>query len=161
MRFLIVALLSLLCASCASNRGSVALSSVKITDIKHRFIEEEGFKRISEYMTGREYIDERLILRSDPQKRAGYYFTLVLDEKIRRLPAGTAITGEFYTAKGLEAQEYTFTVPSKRPKTKEIFIGLTGKDWPEGSVTPAAWRFTIRDANGAVLATKHSYLWSL
>jgi len=26
---------------------------------------------------------------------------------------------------------------------------------------PAAWRFTIKDANGDTLETKQSYLWSL
>ncbi|HAV14323.1 MAG TPA: hypothetical protein DCX06_12645 [Opitutae bacterium] len=161
MRFLLVALLSLLCISCASSRKPASLKSVEIKEIKPRLIEEEQFKRISEYMTGKEYTGDRLILRTDPEARTGYYFTLVLDEKVRRLPSGTQIIGEFHTAKELDAQEHTFTVPAKRPKTKEIFVGLTGEDWPEGSVTPAAWRFTIKDPNGVVLATKKSYLWSL
>jgi hypothetical protein len=161
MRFLLLALLSFFCISCASPRKPVAVDSVEIKEIKPRLIEDEDFKRISEYMTGKEYTGDRLILRSDKEARTGYYFTLVFDEKVRRLPAGTQIIGEFHTAKSLDAQAHTFTVPSKRPKTKEIMVGLTGKDWPEGSVTPAAWRFTIKDANGKVLATEQSYLWSL
>lgn len=161
MRFLLVALLSLFCISCASNRKPVALSSVVIEEIKPRLIEEEAFKRISEYMSGKEYTGDRVIIRTDPEARTGYYFTLVLDEDVRRLPAGTKIFGEFHTAKDVDVQKHTFTLPSKRPKTKEIFVGLTGKDWPQGSITPAAWRFIIKDANGSVLATKQSYLWSL
>ncbi|MGJ8639291.1 MAG: hypothetical protein ACSHYA_07840 [Opitutaceae bacterium] len=160
MRFILVALLCLFCASCASNRKSASITSVEIEEIKPRLIEDEEFKRIDEYLTGKEQTGNRLIIRTDSDVRTGYYFVLVLDEKVRRLPAGTQVIGEFHTAKSVEVQEHVFTLPSKRPKTKEIFVGLTGEDWPKGSITPAAWRFTIKDANGAVLATKHNYLWS-
>ncbi|MGC6424502.1 MAG: hypothetical protein ACON4O_05890 [Lentimonas sp.] len=161
MRLLLLALLSLLCISCASNRKSATLTSVEIKEIKPRFIEGKQFKRIDEYLTGKENTGKRVILRSDPETRTGYYFVLILDEKVRRLPAGTKIIGEFYTAKELGVQKHTFAVPAKRPKTKEIFIGLTGEDWPEGARTPAAWKFTIVDPNGSVMATEQSYLWSL
>lgn len=161
MRFFLFALLSLFCISCASSRKPVTLDSVEIKEIKPRFIQEQDFKRIGEYMTGKEYTGKRVILRSDPEARTGYYFTLVLDEKVKRLPSGTTILGEFYTAKGLDIQEHTFTLPAKRPNTKEVFVGLTGADWPKGSVTPAAWRFTIKDANGHILAKEKSYLWSI
>jgi hypothetical protein len=157
MRFFLLGLLCLLCASCASTRKQ-ALSSVTIEEIKPRLIEEQQFMRVSEYMSGKEYMGDRLILRTTPEARTGYYFTIVLDESIRRLPAGTVVVGEFHTEKSLDAQQYTFTLPAKRPKTKEIFIGLTGEQWPEGTTTPAAWRITIKDANGAVLATDQSYL---
>lgn len=160
MRFFLLGLLCLLCASCASTRKQ-ALNSVTIEEIKPRLIEEQQFMRVSEYMTGKEYTGDRLILRTTPEARTGYYFTIVLDESTRRLPAGTVIVGEFYTQKSLDLQEYTFTLPAKRPKTKEIFVGLTGEQWPEGTTTPAAWRFTIKDANGAVLATDKSYLWEM
>ncbi|MGJ8654104.1 MAG: hypothetical protein ACSHX8_12595 [Opitutaceae bacterium] len=161
MRFFLFALLSLFCISCASSRRPVAIDSVEIEEIKPRLIEEQEFKRISEYITGKEYTGKRIILRSDPEARTGYYFTLVLDEKVRRLPSGTTILGEFYTAKGLDIQEHTFTIPAKRPNTNEVFVGLTGTDWPEDSVTPAAWRFTIKGPNGNVLASKKSFLWGL
>jgi hypothetical protein len=52
-------------------------------------------------------------------------------------------------------------LPSQRASTNEIFIGLTGEDWPKKDNVPTAWRFTIKDANGAVLGEKQSYLWSL
>jgi hypothetical protein len=80
---------------------------------------------------------------------------------VRDLPQGTVIEGEFFTPHSQDAQTHTFTLPSKRPKTKEIFIGLTGADWPVKDAVPAAWRFTIKDANGDTLETEQSYLWSL
>ncbi|MFP4070281.1 MAG: hypothetical protein ACLFVC_08910 [Opitutales bacterium] len=162
MRFLICCLLASLITGCASTRPP-AVDSVEIKEIKPRYIEEAAFKRIGEYLTGKENTGNRVILRSVEEARTGYYFTLVLDENVRRLPRGTVVVGEFHTPKSLDVQEHRFEIPSgKLPKTKEIFVGLTGEDWTFGpDAVPAAWRFTIEDANGEALATEKSYLWSL
>lgn len=160
MRFLIIALICSILAGCVS-APKQAVTSVEIEEIKPRYIETEKFKRISEYMTGKEYMGDRVILRSDREERAGYYFTLILDEDVRRLPKGTIVVGEFYTPKSVEKQTHAFTLPSKRASTNEILLGLTGEDWPQEGGVPAAWRFTIKDANGAVLSEKQSFLWSL
>tara|TARA_Y100000385_G_scaffold110191_1_gene114405 strand:- start:764 stop:1246 length:483 start_codon:yes stop_codon:yes gene_type:complete len=160
MRFLITAIICSLFAGCALTPNQ-AVTSVEIEEIKPRYIETEQFKRISEYLTGKENIGDRVILRSQPEHRAGYYFILVLDKGVRRLPIGTVVVGEFYTPQALGKQTHEFTLPSQRASTDEIFVGLTGEDWPKKDGVPAAWRFTIKDANGAILGEKQSYLWSL
>ncbi len=159
MRIFLTAVLLSLLAGCAST-PKPALTSVEIEEIKPRYIEEESFKRISEYLSGKEDTGDRVILRSDPAERAGFYFTLILDESIRKLPKGTVVVGEFFTPVSVEQQTHEFTLPNKRPRTKEIFVGLTGADWPQVGGVPAAWRFTIKDPNGNVLAEEKSYLWS-
>lgn len=126
-----------------------------------RYIPEENFMRISEYLSGAENKGNRVILRSDPGERDGFYFTLVLDEKLRDLPRGSVVTGEFYTPVATDLQTHDFPLPNKLPKSQEIFVGLTGADWPDPDAVPGAWRFTIKDANGAVLAREQSYLWSM
>ena len=160
MRPLFLALIGLALAGCASNPNK-ALSSVEIKEIKPRYIPEENFIRISEYWSGAENKGDRVILRSDPGVREGFYFTLVLDEKVRDLPRGSVITGEFYTPVSPDPQIHDFVLPNKLPKTREIFVGLTGADWPDSGGVAGAWRFTIKDANGATLARKQSYLWSM
>ena len=160
MRFLITAIICSLFAGCALTPKQV-VTSVEIEEIKPRYIETEQFKRISEYLTGKEHIGDRVILRTQSEHREGYYFILVLDNDVRRLPNGTVVVGEFYTSQSLEKQIHEFTLPSQRASTDEIFIGLTGEDWPKKDGVPAAWRFTIKDANGVVLGEKQSYLWSL
>jgi len=160
MRFLTTALLALLFVGCAST-PKPALTSVTIEEIKPRYMEEEQFKRISEYLSGKENQGDRIILRSTPEVRDGYYFALILDESVRKLPKGTVVVGEFFTPKSVDQQTHEFTLPTKRPGSKEIFIGLTGEDWPTEGGVPAAWKFTIKDANGKVLGVKQSYLWSL
>ena len=161
MRFLLLAFVTLFVASCASTKRQ-AVSSVTIDSILPRYMHEDQFIRIGEYMTGKEEQGKRLILRTNPDVRDGYYFTLILDEQLRRLPQGVTIEGEFHTPKSLDVQTHTFKLPNSRPKTKEIFVGLTGEDWPYGdSRVPSAWRFTLKDANDQVLGTAKSYLWSL
>jgi hypothetical protein len=156
-----LALLALLAlAGCASTPNET-VSSVEIREIKPRYIPEENFVRIREYLSGAENKGNRVIIRSEPGASGGFYFTLVLDEKVRNLPRGSIITGEFYSPASKDLQTHDFALPNKLPKTKEIFVGLTGADWPEPGGVPAAWRFTIKDANGAVLAQKQSYLWSM
>lgn len=160
MRSLLPALLSLLLIGCAST-STEPVRSVTIEEIKPRYMEDWQFKRLSEYWTGAEHQGKRVILRTDPTVRDGYYFTLILDEKVRQLPKGTVIVGEFYTPFSADVQRHEFKLPNKRPKTKEVFIGLTGADWPEPERIAGAWRFTIKNANGTVLGEKQSYLWSM
>lgn len=38
-------------------------------------------------------------------------------------------------------------------------IGLTGKDAGLGRWTPIAWRLSVLDGQGKVLASEHSFLW--
>lgn len=160
MRNLLLALLGLALVGCASTPDEPLLS-LDIEEIKPRYIPEVNFIRVREYLTGAENLGRRIILRSDPESRDGYYFTLILNQKARDLPRGTVIIGEFHTPFSTELQTYEFRIPNKLPKTKEVFVGLTGKDWPDSDRVPSAWRFTINDANGERLAQKQSYLWSL
>ena len=126
-----------------------------------RYIETETFKRISEYMTGRENPGKRVIIRTNPRQRDGYYFVLIIDQNVRKLPPDAYIQGEFYTSKSLDLQTHRFEFPAILPSTREIFIGLTGDDWPREGAVPAAWRFTIKNSQGQILAQEQSYLWSL
>lgn len=162
MHHLLLALiaLALALAGCATRPRQV-VASVSIQEIKPRYIPEENFMRIGEYLSGAENRGKRVILRSDPDVRDGFYFTLILDEKLHNLPRGSVISGEFYTPASKEVQTYDFPLPNNLPKTKEVFVGLTGADWPEPDGVPGAWRFTINDANGKQLAQKKSYLWSM
>jgi len=160
MRFFLLAL-CLLLSACASTERQEPLTSVEILEIKPRYIPEQSFMRVGEYMTGKEVTGDRVIIRSQPGQRSGYYFTLVLDEKVRRLPSGTVIVGEFYTPQSADAITIEFKLPPRLPKTNEVFVGLTGQDWPNADDVPGAWRFTIKDANDKVLATEKSFLWSI
>ncbi len=160
MRPILIALLAALLTGCAMS-SLEAPESVRIESITPRYMEAQQFIRVSEYWSGTEQTGSRLILRSDPQVRDGFYFVLRLDEKVKKLPRGTRILAEVFTPASPEAQTFTFTLPAKRPRTKEIFVGLTGTDWNFPEAVPGAWRFTLENANGDLLAREQSYLWEL
>lgn len=160
MRALLFTLVCLVFSACTSTPKQ-ALTSVEIKEIKPRYISAGELTRVNEYFTGQENTGKRVFLRSNPEAKSGYYFTLILDEKVRRLPRGTTIVGEFHTPDAVEVQSYEFNLPNRRPKTKEIFVGLTGEDWPGEDAVPAAWRFTIIGPNGNTLGASQSFLWSL
>ncbi len=160
MRQLLLALIGLALAGCASTPNQ-PVSTCEILEIKPRYIPESHFVRIGEFLSGAENKGNRVILRSVPEARSGFYFTLVLDEKVRKLPRGSVITGEFYTPNAKEILTRDFVLPNNLPRTREIFVGLTGPDWPESGGVPGAWRFTIKDANGNTLTQRKSYLWNI
>ena len=161
MRIFFLAIFCLLGAACSTTQKSVEPSPFKIVDIIPRYIKTEDFKRISEYMTGKENPGRRVIIRTEPKERDGFYFVLILNRNVRKLPPDAYIEGELYTSKSLDLQTRRFELPSILPSTREIFIGLTGEDWPEEGDIPSAWRFTIKNSREEILAQKKSYLWSL
>ena len=160
MRIFSLFLFSLLCAACSTTEEA-AKPDLKIKEIMPRYIETEDFKRISEYMTGKENPGRRVIVRTNPRQRDGFYFILILDRNVRKLPPDAYVVGEFYTADSVDLKSHRFNLPSILPGTRELFLGLTGEDWPQKDVLPSAWRFTIKNSREEVLARKQSYLWSL
>ena len=150
----------LLCTACSTTVVEPELN-IEIKAIMPRYIEAENFTRISEYLTGKENQGRRVIIRTQPRAREGFYFILVLNKNVRKLPADTYILGEFYTPTSLDAQTHRFELPSTLPGTDEIFLGLTGADWPQKDAQPSAWRFTIKNSREETLAQKQSFLWSL
>ena len=67
---------------------------------------------------------------------------------------------EVVRAEGEAPERYDFSL-ALRPKFPlgEYAIGLTGKEAGSGNWVPIAWRLTVLDAKGKVLASEHSFLW--
>lgn len=140
----------------------VALSAIHALEFRHvayRYVEAKSFKRISEYFTGRENPGNRLLCRSRPAERAGFYFILSLDEHSRKLPQGTQFVVEFIRPDDPETKTIRVPVPENRPRGKEVYLGLTGDDWSDKTARPVAWRLRLVDASGEVLAERKSFLW--
>ena len=53
-------------------------------------------------------------------------------------------------------------IPIDNPKIfgKEVFIGLTGNDWPDPSAQLLAWRLSLLGTDESIIAKKQSFLWS-
>ena len=139
--------------------ASSAIYALEFRHVAYRYVEAKSFKRISEYFTGRENPGNRLLCRSRPADREGLYFILSLDEHSRKLPQGSQFVVEFIRPDDPETQTIRIPVPEKRPRGKEIYLGLTGDDWQDKTARPVAWRLRLVDASGEVIAERKSFLW--
>jgi len=115
-----------------------------------------SFKRISEYFDGRENTGGQQVIRTHPDRRAGYYFLM------RTAHAGSAlpvrINLELISATGPKSRTFSFAAELNAGDTV-LNLGLTGDDWPGPKANPVAWKIDILSADGRVLATEKSYLW--
>lgn len=127
--------------------------------ISVRYLEKQSFLRISEYFDGKENTGNRLVCRSKPDSRAGLYLILSLKESTRELPADIVARWQVISPKAPDPVEYLIAVPNERPRGKDLFVGLTGDDWPDPETRPVAWKFTLETSDGKVLLAKKSFLW--
>jgi hypothetical protein len=120
--------------------------------------DEDPFMRISEYFTGHVNMGGRIILRTQPQARAGFYF-LVRVRTDRRLITGAHFAVSVIIPASPEPE--TFDFPTDIPAGGKVYqLGLTGIDWPGKKTYPVAWKLDLIGSDGALLATQQSFLWS-
>jgi hypothetical protein len=156
---LLVLIVSLLTACTTTAPRRTDIDSVKIKEVKPRQMAETDFVRLREYYSGTENTGRRLFLRSDPDARAGYYFTVILDINIAKLPRGTRIELKVFSPFENAMQEFVFALPRERPRTREVFLGLTGEHWQDTNLPPSAWKINILNPRGRVIGTYQSFLW--
>ena len=127
--------------------------------ISVRYLEKQAFLRVSEYFSGKENQGNRLICRSKPDSRAGLYIVLSLKESTSKLPNDLVVRWQVISPKSPDPVEHRIAVPNKRPRGKDLFVGLTGSDWPDSEARPVAWKFILETSDGKVLLVRKSYLW--
>jgi hypothetical protein len=148
--------------SATSGPAGVSTDGVAIAHVDHRYIAAQDFVRISEYFTDKENTSGRVILRTDPAERAGYYFIVSLEwHPGTTLPAGTQADLDYVRSDDPEPRHAHFVFTEPTGTLPEILLGLTGKDWAEKNLKLAAYKVTLKNAEGQVLADKQSFLWGL
>ena len=118
----------------------------------------ESFERISEFFTGEENTGRETVLRTHPERRAGFYYL------VRTANSGETLTGATFVLRVIspsspDPKVTTFPVEIP-PRSKVFLLGLTGPDWPHEDVHPVAWKLELRSADDAVLASAQSFLWA-
>lgn len=123
--------------------------------------EENDFKSIAEYFSGKEYAGGDLILRSDPSVRSGLYFRIGVSWGTN-VPKLSTATLEYINSDspGILTRDYVLSEYPTNPLS-EAKLGLTGKDWPKKKTSLVAWRLTFRDPGGAIIAQRQSFLWGM
>lgn len=131
--------------------------AVDIVRVWPSYRDADSFRRISEYLGGRENSGREVILRTRAEPREGCYF-------LSRVKTNAPVPGAQLVLEVVlpgDPAVHTYTFSADLPAGGQVFqLGVTGADWPGAKTRPAAWRLTARAANGAVLAERSSFLWS-
>lgn len=115
-----------------------------------------SFTRLLEYFGGAPDAANRNALRSQPDKRAGYYW-LVRTDAAEDVP-GCTFKIEIHRSDQTDAQVYTFP-HSVTAGSYTVNVGITGTDWIDPTERPVAWRLTLLSPDGSPLIAQHSFLW--
>jgi hypothetical protein len=117
----------------------------------------DSFRRITEYMGGRESTGNEIVLRTQTNSRDGYYF-------LTRIKTDSATPAASFVLEVIlpgNPAVHTFTFAADIPAGRQVYqLGVTGADWPGKDTRPSAWRVTARTADGTILAARTSFLWS-
>lgn len=117
----------------------------------------ESFERIGEYFGKPESHPGLIVLRSQPQQRAGYYFLARITEPAA-VPAGSSWLVEVILPGSEKPKSFNFPFDAKGGKAA-YELGLTGSDWPNEKTNPTAWRLSLVNPEGRTLLSKQSFLW--
>lgn len=140
----------------------VSGAETRVSRASAQFRDHRQFLRISEFFTGRENTGSDFIVRSDPETRAGYYFTVRLKPyPYRKHTVDEAVRLEVIMPGDVEPTLFTFALGPGKKRNPLILIGLTGDDWPDSGARPLAWRISFMNADGETLVQKQSFLWSI
>lgn len=134
---------------------------VSIDHITTRFIPAGRFKRICEHFTGVENKDGKIIERSQPDERAGFYMIVTLDLFSAPFPGNGAFIVEYIHSENRRPQTKLFPLLDANPSAREAFLGLTGEDWPSQDRSMVAWKVSLIGPDGKTVIDSQSYLWDI
>ncbi len=151
------ALALLLLVGCASAPPST-VELPGIAYIKERWRSAADVARISEAFEAKESSGNDVVFRTTENERPGYYFYFQLDFNP---PKDGRIILEVVREETRPPERYDFAL-NYQPHgwLGEYVIGLTGPQSGPVNWRPIAWRISIVDATGKILASQHSFLWS-
>jgi len=116
-----------------------------------------AFESIAEYFGGGEQTGGRIVLRTEPAVRSGFYFL------VRVSNSGDALPGAHFALQVItpaSAAPKTYAFPANLPHRSAVYqLGLTGAAWPDRKVHPVAWKLELLAADERVLASAQSFLW--
>lgn len=141
--------------------GSDYKDEVNISYCKMRYLRADETRTIPEIFTGEEYTYGQLTLRSQPTKRAGMYFFVMMDYGPDDISLASQIVISLDSTDNPRTRTFTFVVPETHSVLREMRLGITGSDWPNPKAAVNAWKIEIKSPSGKTICEKQSWLWSL
>ena len=159
LRRLAAGLLALLLAGC--QELPVELDTHPgVARVFERYRSAAQIERASETLLGSEPEDgSDAILLTDAKSRVGYEFQVSLERSFP-VPPGSSFRVEYVRKEGEAVVTRDFPV-TRQPGWffGEYCLRLTGADDPGPGWRPVAWRISLIGPDGAVLASRRSFLW--
>lgn len=87
------------------------------------------------------------------------YFIIEFTDRPETFSKKLSVLVDVLTPFSPKPKQYVFTLPSSDVFTWESYFGITGSDWPNPEVNPLAWKVSIKDFEGSLIAEKQSFLW--
>ena len=118
----------------------------------------ESFTTVGELFGGGEHRSGRIIQRTQPASREGFYFLARL--RLAEPLPGSEVRLEWVLPASPNVVTHRFAVdlPSGEPV---LHLGITGSDWPGPESRPVAWRLSVRARDtGKTLVQSQSSLWT-
>ncbi len=132
------------------------LAAPSLVRVWPEYRQADYFERLGEYFGGTEAHPGRTVLRSQTDKRQGFYFLVRVDHSAD-IPASALWRLELVHPGSPKVQTRDFPLPDTHTDVYEI--GFTGSDWPDSAAGPLAWRLSLLDASGTPLLSRASKLW--
>lgn len=130
-------------------------AELSIVSSGHR--DADSFKRLCEYLTGKQSDGRYEVFRSDESRRDGFYVSLYLPDRATLDRVSTVMV--HYVRPGTQEVESAETAAGALQK-KRLLIGLTEPEWDSEDSRPVAWKIELADASGAILESAESFLWA-
>lgn len=137
--------------------SSPAAESVEFVRVWPGYRSEESFQTIGEFFGRKEHTGGRILLRTQPDDRSGYYF-LIRIRKTDAIP-GALVRVQIIFSDSPVAK--AFTLPVDIPQGHPVLsVGITGSDWLGPAIRPVAWRVALQRSDGIEIASEKSFLWA-
>ena len=140
-----------------ASAGLLRAAEVEFVRVWPEWREAASFERISEYFDGKENSGSQVLLRTQPESRAGFYFLARVNNTGPATP-GAKLVLSLIKPDSPKTRVYTF--PIALPAGQTVYnLGLTGADWVGPKVHPVAWKIEVVTTDGRLLGVQKSFLW--
>jgi hypothetical protein len=118
----------------------------------------DSFTTVGELFGGGERRSGRILRRTQPNSREGFYFLTRLRLAEARPGAEVRLELVLPASPNVVTHRFALDLPSGEPV---LHLGVTGSDWPGADSRPVAWRLSVQDRDaGPVLVQSQSALWT-
>lgn len=119
----------------------------------------DSFKRISEYLGGKENTGRQTVLRSQTDNRDGFYFLVRVRNRESWFENARFVL-EIITPDSAKPKVYEF--PASISRGSRVFnLGLTGSDWTNEEEHPVAWKLRLMSSDDREIVSQQSFLWAI